>query len=481
MNIKDTGELKKKSAFSLLYQAICDQYNGVFVFASGKEKHSVVIENQKLKTPLAIVNEATLGKYFFEQGVLSDTTFMQVKKVQQTQGIPFFQAAIQSNLVRYDQIQSYVNTKMNELFDALFSWQDGKYIVVSQIPKDVVPIEITEAFFIYLFERRLTYHQKIKPTVPDEAIIFKQHPQLSIDALSLTPTHLKILQTLKKTKKVKSVAQFVGAPEWEVHCFVRTLLDFELVAFEKTKAQEETKLKYYAGFDFKKIYDNYGALTFYELLGLPSSVSSKDVVPQYFEIAKHYHPDRFKLTEGFTKEKTEKVFARITEAYQNLSKVALKQAYDEKLSGNVEKQVDVEKVVKSESLFLDGMDFLRRGQFDKACTSFKEAIALYSQEYEYFIRLGWAEYRMGLKTNDNKLIESGKSAIAKALKQDKAKDDVYYYQGLIFKHEGEFEKSKASFQRCLNENKNHLQASQELRAVAMLLEKRTTNKKGWFK
>ena len=46
------------------------------------------------------------------------------------------------------------------------------------------------------------------------------------------------------------------------------------------------------------------------------------------------------------------------------------------------------------------MDCLRRGQFDKAVTLFKHAISLYDEEYEYVIRLGWAQYRHGLKTED---------------------------------------------------------------------------------
>ncbi|MCB0271762.1 MAG: DnaJ domain-containing protein [Bdellovibrionales bacterium] len=480
IELKDTGDLSKKSAFSILYHGICHNFSGVYVFASGKEKYSLVIQDGVLKTPIAVVDEATIGKYFFDMKKISDDIFMKVKKIQTEYKIPFFQALLQSNVVNFADVQSFITQEMAKILDKIFSWKQGKYIIVEQVPKDIVPVEIQQKFYPYLFYCRYEFHVKHATKVQDVNLAFNAHKILSFDDLLLNPQQLKILQTLKKTKTIRNLSQLTTIDEKQCHAFVRSCLDFELIQLEKSKVSDEEKKKIYKNFNFEHIYNNYQDLTFYEMLGLGKDVNIRDVAPQYFEIAKHYHPDRFKEVDQFQKPKVEKVFARITEAYQTLSKQASRKAYDDKLAGKVEKQIDVERVLESENAFLDGMEALRRGQFDKAVSCFKHAITLYSEEYEFKIRLGWAQYRLGLKNDDKKLVKEGKEILIEATQKDRALDDVFYYQGMISKNDGEYEKAKTYFSKSLDVNKNHIQSGQELRAVQMLLEKRGSNKKGWF-
>jgi curved DNA-binding protein CbpA len=70
-------------------------------------------------------------------------------------------------------------------------------------------------------------------------------------------------------------------------------------------------------------------LNHYELFGIDPSADKKAVKAAYFEVVNVFHPDRyFGKNVGSFKSKLEKVFARLTTAYDVLSRNASRQEYD---------------------------------------------------------------------------------------------------------------------------------------------------------
>jgi curved DNA-binding protein CbpA len=68
---------------------------------------------------------------------------------------------------------------------------------------------------------------------------------------------------------------------------------------------------------------------FYELLDVPRSATKKDVKAAYFALIGRFHPDRYYGTNlGESKSKLERIFARLTEAYDTLTRSQLRTAYD---------------------------------------------------------------------------------------------------------------------------------------------------------
>lgn len=68
---------------------------------------------------------------------------------------------------------------------------------------------------------------------------------------------------------------------------------------------------------------------FYELLDVPRSATKKDVKAAYFALIGRFHPDRYYGTNlGESKSKLERIFARLTEAYDTLTRSQLRAAYD---------------------------------------------------------------------------------------------------------------------------------------------------------
>jgi tetratricopeptide (TPR) repeat protein len=73
------------------------------------------------------------------------------------------------------------------------------------------------------------------------------------------------------------------------------------------------------------------AETYYDLLGVDGSASPEQLKSAYYDIARRYHPDRFRKTEPTLIGRIESAFARITQAYDTLRDNGLRANYDRKL------------------------------------------------------------------------------------------------------------------------------------------------------
>jgi curved DNA-binding protein CbpA len=73
------------------------------------------------------------------------------------------------------------------------------------------------------------------------------------------------------------------------------------------------------------------AQTYYDVLGVSGEVSAQSLKDLYYQLARLYHPDRFRKSEPALVKKIESAFARITQAYDTLRDDGLRAAYNSKL------------------------------------------------------------------------------------------------------------------------------------------------------
>jgi len=73
------------------------------------------------------------------------------------------------------------------------------------------------------------------------------------------------------------------------------------------------------------------APTYYDLLGISEAVSAQSLKDVYYELARRYHPDRFRKAEPALLARIESAFARITQAYDTLRDYRLRATYNAKL------------------------------------------------------------------------------------------------------------------------------------------------------
>jgi len=73
------------------------------------------------------------------------------------------------------------------------------------------------------------------------------------------------------------------------------------------------------------------APTYYDVLGVSGAVSAQSLKDLYYQLARRYHPDRFRKAEPALLARIESAFARITQAYETLRDDRLRATYDSKL------------------------------------------------------------------------------------------------------------------------------------------------------
>ena len=80
------------------------------------------------------------------------------------------------------------------------------------------------------------------------------------------------------------------------------------------------------------------ARTHYEVMGVASETSAPELKTVYYQLARRYHPDRFRKSDAKLVSRIEAAFARITQAYDTLRDEQLRASYDAKLEAR--KKVD---------------------------------------------------------------------------------------------------------------------------------------------
>jgi len=73
------------------------------------------------------------------------------------------------------------------------------------------------------------------------------------------------------------------------------------------------------------------ARTHYEVLGVARETSAADLKTAYYQLARRYHPDRFRKSDAALLPRIEAAFARITQAYDTLRDDQVRASYDAKL------------------------------------------------------------------------------------------------------------------------------------------------------
>jgi curved DNA-binding protein CbpA len=73
------------------------------------------------------------------------------------------------------------------------------------------------------------------------------------------------------------------------------------------------------------------ARTHYEVLGVAREASAAELKTVYYQLARRYHPDRFRKSDAALLPRIEAAFARITQAYDTLRDDQVRASYDAKL------------------------------------------------------------------------------------------------------------------------------------------------------
>lgn len=127
------------------------------------------------------------------------------------------------------------------------------------------------------------------------------------------------------------------------------------------------------------------AHTHYEVLGVSSGVSAPELKAVYYQLARRYHPDRFRKGDAEVVARIESAFARITQAYDTLHNDQLRASYDAKLEARKKVEQIVEAAPKASApvpepeQVVEGAAEPVESAAERAAVQFKEGFAALEQ------------------------------------------------------------------------------------------------------
>ncbi|HEY8227231.1 MAG TPA: DnaJ domain-containing protein [Pyrinomonadaceae bacterium] len=217
------------------------------------------------------------------------------------------------------------------------------------------------------------------------------------------------------------------------------------------------------------------ASTYYEVLGIANDASAVELKQTYYDLARRYHPDRFRRKRGITDHSQfESAFARITQAYETLREPASRSRYDSKLaalararsaqssnqmsSGTASRAtLDAALGQRAENHFREGLSALKSGDLKAATSSFASAARAVPNDARYRAFYGNA---LAENETNRRLAEAELQA---AVKLEPENADYRIMLAQLYKTLGFSRRARAEAQRVLASSPSHQGALELLR------------------
>ena len=226
-----------------------------------------------------------------------------------------------------------------------------------------------------------------------------------------------------------------------------------------------------------------GADSYYDILGVETEASPETLKSAYYELARRYHPDRFRKTEPTLVARLESAFARITQAYDTLRDDSLRASYNAKLQARKKapRAVDSTPVVQEAAStpivdsspaetqasaaeraandFKEGYAALEQGQRTIAAGLFASAARLMPNEARYRAYYG---HMLAAQENTRRVAEAELQA---AIKLDPANAEYRMMLAQLFRDLGFIIRARAEAERAVAADPNNRKARDLLREL----------------
>jgi curved DNA-binding protein CbpA len=204
---------------------------------------------------------------------------------------------------------------------------------------------------------------------------------------------------------------------------------------------------------------------YFEILGLPPDAPIAEVRRRYFELAKQFHPDRFKNARSL--EFAEKIFVLVNEAYDTLASEKKREQYETALKDAAHKKtlVEREKKLAAERAFQKGKAFLQAHNWAAAVGLFGELAA----EKNESAALGKVYYAWSLFNRDFReredVAREAEKILQEVLKADPGMAEAYVILGKIHRRLNGPARAKQYFEKALDIAPDHVEALREVRLL----------------
>ncbi|MFY9222077.1 MAG: DnaJ domain-containing protein [Blastocatellia bacterium] len=379
------GQLSQCSFSEVLHELYNSRANGILTVTYNKQTKAIFIEDGSPVFALSNSSEDQLNNYLVSTGRISAEKmagFGINANVQQ-----LAQKLAESGLIAVNELDIALQELNTNAILAVFSWEDGTFSFEKKERARIAmngKINKPAPHLILAGARSIKDLKLLKVPFPDTNVVVKlaTNTQEVLAGAELSPEETQILFSLNEPTAVQQIINICGLPELEAFQAMHGLYtvgllqpagevpkkpfapppvnEFTPAAREKRQSNQEDTPRAYdivpksakpstnatasspdeeeAKFqkEVTRMLAFFASADLYEVLGVTRKATESEIKKAYYQLAKKYHPDRVHKTSSVDLKNTvEKVFSKITEAYEKLKDETTRKRYDDQIRGKV--------------------------------------------------------------------------------------------------------------------------------------------------
>ncbi len=361
-----------------------------------------------------------------------------------------------------------VKYQVKEIILSMFQITDADYVFdEGPIPgHEVITLRMSMGNLIYEGVRKIDNWTRIRNEMPDteSVLVLSSDPLSLFQTVELSPQDKKVLSLIDGRSSIREVIENSWMGSFEALKILYVLWSLGIAELRSpaggpqpearpagVKAgglpigeilQHPTQEEEILLQRVDSLYSRLGSLSVRELLEADAASDYEAIKRNYFRLAREFHPDRyFNIADASIKTKLTAIFDAITAAFNTLRD---EQQPDDTFGIMEESAVaviDTEK--EADSRFRAGVSEFKRGNFEAAAGSFRQATELMPgvSRYWNYLSLGYSKMKGRLK--------EAEEALTHAIRLDPDNADLYSNMGLICMKAGKKKKAHDHFKKAL--------------------------------
>lgn len=373
----------------------------------------------------------------------------------------------------------------------------AEVIAVSDVPVRFDPNRLRSPAMPLSFDRFSIYLETIRTKSRGELgeklrphrkrpIILSWTEELQTEQLKLVPMELRVLQMVNGVRTLADLSRELGQDDERTRSVLQMVYFLTESGLASLGRDPEQEADLAAAESMRQRMAKWAKGTHYDLLGLSAQCSDEDVNLRYAELAKEIHPDVLRPDAApELKDAYQEAFALLNEAYRALeteeARIEYSNALEEGRAGSSQDLEKAQQALRAETSFKKAEVLVRVKKFQEAATYIREATELAPDDKEFQIFQIYIEYLVAHgSSRDAAAAESAAQRILQTMKFDATLANGYLYLAHLYRDSGKADLSLRYFEKVLEFDENHPEATREVRLARARKEREKKKKKKWL-
>jgi curved DNA-binding protein CbpA len=332
------GQLGEKLIADLIREIANKGGSGLLRFSHGKTIKAIFFDKG---APVYAISNLSTDQLEYRLAKEELVTPSQVEEARQSAGKAhqLGPVLVQMGAIDQDLMVKMVRSQVLDIVLSLFEWKEGDYLFDERIrATHEVTLGLSSADIILEGARHAAdFEEMAEAIAPQDAVVVRIRSNGSNpDMGNLIPVESYVLSRIESPTPVSEVGPLNGIPDQDAHRALCALISAGFLKLLDDKEKEETQQ---ADDSLARLREDvsrklhfFGSADHYEVLGVTRQATTGDIKAAYYQLAKKYHPDRYRQPEhAELRGKLEALFGKISQAYETLKDPGQRTVYDERL------------------------------------------------------------------------------------------------------------------------------------------------------